>query len=203
MKNDDFKSFPETNELNQIIENFKTKITEKLTNINIKIDASTEINCLNEFFKSTEEAITKNNELIRKINNLYEKKDNEKKSIQKNICKSGFNELLELTKEELKKLKQKNKEISQIEGEINKIKSSNKEPRKMIIIKKLKELLSYFFGDKYQFDVEESKFIFKKHIVEESNYVFSTAERNIIAFCFFISYIFKKIEEKNELKKVF
>ena len=75
---------------------------------------------------------------------------------------------------------------------------------KILIKVNLKTLLKVFFGNKYQFDKNTSKFKFLEHdITNNTNYVFSEGEKNIIAFCYYLASVYNVVQNEKDLEKVF
>lgn len=190
--------------LKNIIDTTIKKLKQKTENIGISIDISSDIKTLKKFIAKNSETRDKNNNLIKAINKLILSSAQEKLSIKRNLCKSIFNELWDETRADFDSLKNIENQISVVKSEIVKLQSSSQIVKKDIISETMAELLKAFFGNKYEFD--RSNFHFKLldcNVTDNLDYVLSEAEKNIIAFCFYIASVYQIVETKEGLKNVF
>lgn len=95
-------------------------------------------------------------------------------------------------------------QISVVNAEIRKLQATAQIKKKDLIAATLKELLKSFFNDKYEFDEDSFKFkLLNCDVTNDLDFVLSEAEKNIIAFCYYIASIFNVVESEDDLKRIF
>lgn len=199
-----FTPFQSENDLLEIVNSLLTEIQRKIENISLSVDISEQISKLNTFIKDTNSIKVKNNRLIQKVNKSLSSVNNEKLSIKRNLCKSAFNKLIDDVSDLASKLKVTKEQISVVNTEIKKLQASAQIKKKDLIATTLKELLKSFFNNKYEFDEDTFKFkLLNCDVTNDLDFVLSEAEKNIIAFCYYIASIFNIVENEDELKHIF
>ena len=192
------------NDLDIIVDSLLNLINKKTQNTYESIDISENINELNGFSTNIKRVIKSNNDFIEKVNNKILNRDKEKLSIKKNICLAVINELIYESSELIKKYNDITNEINDLNANIKKLEETCKKSKKDFIVEHFEKLLKVFFGNKYQFDKNTSKFKFLEHdITNNTTYVFSEGEKNIIAFCYYLSSVYNVVKDEKDLDKVF
>lgn len=199
-----FTSFKSENELLEIINSLSENIQQKIDNISQAIDITEHINKLNTFIKETHILRDQNNHLIKRLNKSLSSVNEEKLLIKRNLCKSAFNKLLDSVSVLVNKLAITKEQISVVKAEIKTLQASAQIKKKDLIASTLKELLESFFYNKYEFDEDSFKFkLLNCDVTENLDFVLSEAEKNIIAFCYYIASIFNIVEKEEDLKRIF
>lgn len=199
-----FISFKSESELSEIINSLSSEIQRKIENINLPVDILEQISRLNAFVKNTRTIRVENNDLIQRVNKSLSSVNDEKLSIKRNLCKSAFNKLVDTVSKLVRELSVTKDQISVVNSEIKKLQASAQIKKKDLIAATLKELLKSFFNDKYEFDEDTFKFkLLNCDVTNDLDFVLSEAEKNIIAFCYYIASIFNVVENENDLKRIF
>ncbi|MBC6405249.1 MAG: AAA family ATPase [Rhodospirillales bacterium] len=149
--------------------------------------------------------IQNNNEKISEFTKSVAKKDNERKELQRKACKifeeyfafSNWNEI-----EDLRKcgetVQNEQKKLSDLEKANP---SANARDR---VAETFAMLLKAFFADKYAFDSES--FTLKRHdknITRGLHRTLSDGEKTVIAFCYFVACVHRKVKSDSDYKKLF
>lgn len=199
-----FISFKSENELTEIINALSSEIQKKIENISLSVDISELISKLNTFITDTRTIKRQNNDLIQQVNKSLSSVNDEKLSIKRNLCKSAFNKLVDVISQSVRELADIKEKISVVNAEIKRLQASAQIKKKDLIATTLKELLKSFFSDKYEFDEDSFKFkLLNCDVTNDLDFVLSEAEKNIIAFCYYIASIFNVVENEDDLKRIF
>lgn len=199
-----FVPFKNQNELSQIINILSSEIQRKIDNIGLSIDISEPIKLLNVFVQDVQKTRKENNNSIQRVNKSLLTVNDEKLLIKRNLCKSAFNRLVGSTADIVNKLSVTKSQISVVNAEIKKLQASTQIKKKDLIASTLKELLQSFFKDKYEFDEESFKFkLLNYDVTENLDFVLSEAEKNIVAFCYYIASIYNIVDNEDDLKRIF
>lgn len=204
LKNKKFFKFKDKENLDTIIDNLLQLTNKKINSMSVSIDIHEDITKLNHFSIDFENTLNDNNDFIEKVNYKILNQDKEKLSIKKNICLAVINEVVDESKELIKQYKGITNEINDLNGNIKELEHTCKKSKKDFIAEHFEKLLKVFFGNKYQFDKNTSKFRFLEHdITNNTNYVFSEGEKNIIAFCYYLASVYNVVQTEKDLDKVF
>lgn len=204
LKNKKFFKFENKENLDTIIDNLLQLTNKKGNNISESIDIHEDITKLNNFSKDFENIINKNNGLIEEINESVSKKDKEKLTIKKNICLAVINKVVDESKELIKQYNVITNKINDLNANIKELEQTCKKSKRDFILEYFEKLLKAFFANKYQFDKNTSKFKFLEHdITNNTNYVFSEGEKNIVAFCYYLASVYNVVQNEKDLDKVF
>lgn len=199
-----FIPFKNENELRKITKSLSLEMQRKIEDISLSIDIKEQISELNNFIIDTRKIRIQNNKLIQRVNKSLSSVSQEKLSIKRNLCKSAFNRLLDDVSKFVSELAVAKNQISLVNAEIKRLQSSAQIKKKDLIAATLKELLKSFFNDKYEFDEENFKFkLLNCDVTNDLDFVLSEAEKNIIAFCYYIASIFNIVDNKEDLKRIF
>lgn len=199
-----FAPFQNESDLLEIINSLSSEIQRKIENISLSVDISGEISKLNSFIKDVQSIKTQNNSLIQRVNKSLSSVNDEKLSIKRYLCKSAFNRLVDNVSKFIGELTVTKEQISVVNAEIRKLQATAQIKKKDLIAATLKELLKSFFNDKYEFDEDSFKFkLLNCDVTNDLDFVLSEAEKNIIAFCYYIASIFNVVESEDDLKRIF
>lgn len=199
-----FTPFQPESDLLEITNSLSSKIQHKIENISLSVDISGEISKLNSFIKDAQSIKTQNNNLIQRVNKSLSSVNDEKLSIKRNLCKSAFNRLMDNVSKLVGELTVTKEQTSVVNAEIKKLQATAQIKKKDLIAATLKELLKSFFNDKYEFDEDSFKFkLLNCDVTNDLDFVLSEAEKNIIAFCYYIASIFNVVESEDDLKRIF
>lgn len=199
-----FVSFKSESDLLEITNSLLSEIQRKIENISLSVDISEQISKLSTFIKNTQSIKLQNNELIQRVNKSLSSVNDEKLSIKRNLCRSAFNKLVDSVSDWVRELTVTKEQISVVNTEIKKLQATAQIKKKDLIATTLKELLKSFFNDKYEFDEDSFKFkLLNCDVTNDLDFVLSEAEKNIIAFCYYIASIFNIVESEEDLKRIF
>ncbi len=204
LKGKSFTLFKREDDLVAIIKTLSTEIQRKIDNISLPVDISKQIAELNTFIQNTKKIRKDNNDLIQHVNKTLISLNAEKLSIKRNLCKSAFNDLIDNLCSSAKELIETRNQIAIVNSEIKELQASAQMKKKDLIAATFKELLNSFFKNKYEFDEESFKFkLLNCDVTNDLDYVLSEAEKNIIAFCYYIASIYNVVESEDDLKRIF
>lgn len=199
-----FTSLKKESNLLEITNSLSSEIQHKIDNISISIDISELVSRLNTFIKDIQSIRNQNNSLIQRVNKSLSSVNDEKLSIKRKLCKSAFNKLIDDISPHVNELKITQERISVVTAEIKKLQATAQIKKKDLIATTLKDLLKSFFCNKYEFDEDSFKFkLLNCDVTNDLDFVLSEAEKNIIAFCYYIAAIFNVVESEDDLKRIF
>ncbi|MGU9963328.1 MAG: AAA family ATPase [Candidatus Halichondribacter symbioticus] len=155
-------------------------------------------------------------ELNVKIEDINKKIINIKKSIndtgkerlelQRLACKVFCTEFRKKHKIDIGKIQDIKSKLDEQANEIQELESTgDKDSVKERVAKTLSMLLPYFFGDTYSFDKENDTIKLNGGAMPPrgNNDSLSDGEKSVLAFCYFIATIHKKVESNNDYEKLF
>ena len=191
----------------QLIEKLVHSISEKINNISVpQIIQDQSIENLKIALNDFRDKISKNNEIVKSMNQKITRVANENKEIRKNICRATFEYLLESQKTDIEELMRIFKEYNVLQQEIAKKEEAMRTLKKKEVANTIKQVLSFFFDkDKYTLDEETFQLVFKHEKLDRGNvkFVLSEGEKNIIAFAYYLGDTHIKISRDNDYKKLF
>lgn len=189
--------------IDDLINSFILKIESKTKNISISLHILDEIQAL-------ESSLNKLNVQILSFDNMtieFEKlKEKNKKNIlqtKKDICLASLFNLKLKFKDDVKLYKKQEHKIKEIKLDI--IKLQNKIPKKKAVLELLKKLMFFYFDDKYSVDISDDnifKVKFGVDLLESPKNILSEGEKNILAFCYYLSTVYEKIDTIENLKNI-
>ncbi|MDD4010006.1 MAG: AAA family ATPase [Fermentimonas sp.] len=149
--------------------------------------------------------IDSNNRQIEIINTKKDRIGEENKSIRKDICKCVYNHLVNIHKTNIQSIHRLRKDGETVSTEIKKKKKQEKVSKKDKVASTIKEVLNYFFSDKYTLDEETFRLVFhnKTLIKDQAKDVLSQGEKNIIAFAYYIGDTHLKVNNEDDYEKLF
>lgn len=204
-KGHDFKVFSNT-KLITLLTKIIAGIEEKTKNISLPvvIEVSTLDSIISEI-TSINILIKSNNNILKEINSKLDNLGKENKTVRRGLCKSLFNELAVEYSKDFESLNSLKKDIASYEKIIRKKKGKNKINKRDRVLKSIKDILNYFFTEKYSLDEESFRLTFKKTPLNtgQAKDVLSEGEKTIIAFAYYIGDTHLKIKDIEDYKKLF
>lgn len=158
---------------------------------------------INLFIKELNVCISKNNELINEINIRKNKLDNDKKQIQRDLCKISFIQFHFNEKESILKYIDLNKNILTLKVKIKDLESKNKKNKKEEVISSFKYFLNFFFYGKYTFDEKNFSIKFGDSISSNISNILSDGEKSVVAFCYYLALSHLIIDNEKDYQKLF
>ncbi len=212
-KNDYFPSLMEKNLSELDIEDFTKSfesltqhIEKKIENISSSIKIGEDLKKqIRKNFTSASAIVGENNDKIKEINKRKSNTTEESKNIRKDLCKVIFNNLLEIHKSSIQKLREFNSEISLLQADIKTKGQQLKVSKKEKVADTIENVLRRFFGDKYTINKNTFRLSLKKNVLDrgQAKDVLSQGEKNIIAFAYFLGDVHLKVETEDDYKKLF
>lgn len=146
-----------------------------------------------------------NNTLIGNINKRKGSIKEESKNIRRNICIAAYNHWWIRYGNEQKKYQELQKQIKEIKAAITLKQESVKVERKKLVAQTIKQVLSYFFTDKYTLDEETFQLVFHSTplVKNQTKHVLSEGEKNIVAFAYYLGDTHTLIEKEDDYNKLF
>ncbi len=202
--NDEFIDI-ETADLITDLESINEKIDEKIKNISIIVKIEASFDNIQSTIQDINKQIDTNNVFITNINNKLNNLSHESKEIRRNLCKSLFDELAEKYKSDFEKINTLKKEISDLETSIKKKKEANKINKRDKVLETIKEILDFFFSNKYSLDSNTFRLTFKNATLSEgqAKEVLSDGEKTIIAFAYYLGDTHLKLKNIEDYERLF
>jgi wobble nucleotide-excising tRNase len=149
--------------------------------------------------------ITRNNELLKEMNNKLDRISEESLAVRREICKAAFNHLTIKHKTSFENIANLRKEIIELEDDIKDKKLQQRVSKKDKMVETIKNVLGYFFANKYSLDPNTFRLTFNNDVLEkdEANHVLSDGEKTIVAFAYFIGDVHLKVSSEDDYKKLF
>ena len=159
---------------------------------------------ITDWIVETDKIIKSNDALVFYINEQKNNLQSEKLQLNRRLCKSKFLQLRKLQSDLIAEISRLEGEVTQLEGEVHKKEQTEKIDKKAKVIEMFESLLKRFFSDKYQFDKESFCLKFQKNLLaENASDVLSDGEKNIVAFCFFLSETFTIVNAEEDYSRLF
>lgn len=149
--------------------------------------------------------IDSNNNQIETINTKKNRIGEENKTIRKEICRCAYNNLIETHKTNIKTIFLLREKWKTLDIEIKKKKEQQKVSKRTKVASTIKNVLNYFFSDKYTLDEETFRLVFYKTALEkdQAKEVLSEGEKNIVAFAYYIGDTHLKVESEDDYERLF
>ena len=183
------------------IEEIKNIIGQKIKNLSSEYTISNIE--LSEKIQNINTIIETNDKKVNTLNSAVQDTTDVRKGLQRDACKKFKTEFVIRYWGDVEKLRAFSRRINAIQAELTKLENAMpSEDAKDRVAKTLKEMLQYFFQEKYTVD----EFVIKREkndMKRGPDRTLSDGEKTIIAFCYFIASIHRKVESNNDYKKLF
>lgn len=149
--------------------------------------------------------INSNNEHIVLINDRKNEIGEENKNIRREICKSAYNHLVETHRNNINIFFELEQKQITLKEEIKEKKELQKVSKRSKVASTIKNVLNYFFSDKYTLDEDTFRLVFDNNKLEKNQAkdVLSEGEKNIVAFAYYIGDTHLKVETEDDYEKLF
>ncbi|WP_413827220.1 AAA family ATPase [Methanobrevibacter sp. UBA313] len=186
------------------IKKLNVLLSNKKKDISKKWDSSKEIIFLLNFKQDLNNNYDLNLDKINEINNVKNEKTNLKTDLRRKLCNAKYNDIKKNQKSNINNYNNLKEKILVQQNNINQLEEKNLIPRKTAVVKSLKNFLKFFFNDKYTFDEKSFSIKFQNKILEEDieNFL-SEGEKNILAFCYYLSLVHTLITNEKDYEKIF
>ncbi len=193
-------------DLKELFTNLAKEIDKKIKKIDapIVVDKKT-VKEIESKISSLETVIVQNNQKIKELNNKLSSIDNENKEVRRNLCKAVFNDIAKLQKSNVDNLNILNTDLLELDKDIREKEEKQKVSKKKKVAESVKNVLKYFFGNKYSLDKDSFRLTLNEKILDEGQAkdVLSDGEKNVIAFAYFIGDIHLKVEKEDDYNNLF
>lgn len=182
------------------------EINKKNENISIAIKVDEKIlNGIEAEVGSLSTTISDNNKRIQELNSKKNSVNEENKNVRRDLCKVVYNDLVKAHKNNFQALSESEANISKLQNEIKIKKEQQKISKKELVAKTVKDVLKYFFAEKYTLDESTFRLVINRKILDEgqAKEVLSEGEKNVIAFAYYLGDIHLKIKTEDDYNKVF
>ncbi|MGN7886713.1 AAA family ATPase [Dyadobacter sp. 22481] len=187
-----------------VLQKYLERKKEDVSKILTSPDITDAIEAIKEWIQKSNEAITKNESVIKLFNDKKNNIKTEKLDLNRKLCKAKFIELRSSIIDQIDKWINLNNDIQSLSQDISLKEQNEKISKKVKVSDTLQTLLGRFFGIKYSFDSKTFCLKFGEHILEKNaSDVLSTGEKSIVAFCYFIAESHKFIESEDDYQKLF
>lgn len=145
-----------------------------------------------------------NNGKIDLLNKNKKNSSNEKRELNRRLCKAKYQELHSSLSSDISVLKGLVADKEKIEKEISEKESQEKQSKKEKFIESFRFYLNFFFRDKYEFDENKFCLKFNNHLMtSRASDVLSDGEKSIVAFCNYLADIHRFIEKEKDYENLF
>lgn len=186
--------------VNKLIKKIKEKIEHKKNHLDVPFDIQIDVVKLKKIFHHFNEILENNDKKIKALNQKKEKASGCLRDIKEKII---FHIRKELFSENVIKVLEYKDKISRKSEDIIKRESEQKILKSTCILDTLRKNISYFFNKKYEITDDFSIKFFEKDITENIENVLSDGEKTILSFCYYLSEIYAKIKNKDDLQNMF
>ena len=161
---------------------------------------------ISELFIILDEIIETENVNSTRIDFLNKNKNDinkERLTLRKNLCNAKFNSIIDDTKNNFDEINKLMLEQEKLQQEIQEKENLAKIDRRKMLINELKQYLSLFFADKYDFDETNFCISFQnKALIKNTEDVLSDGEKSILAFCFYLANIHGIVEKEEDYNRI-
>jgi wobble nucleotide-excising tRNase len=179
-------------------------LNDTKNDISKELSIEVHIKNIEAFKKTNSDMAIKNNKNIDELNKAKNNTNNEKLNIKKRLCKAQYLKTLQSEIKNIDEIVALQKEIQNLEKDISDKENQAKALKKDKVIEAFEEFLNVFFAGKYTFDKDNFCLKFDTHnLISNASDVLSDGEKSIVAFCFFLAETHKKINKKDDYKKLF
>lgn len=190
--------------INESINRIKFLLNLKQKNISECYDIDDEISFLYNFKQDLNLNYNKNLDIINRINIAKKNNNVEKRDLRRKLCDSKYNYIKNLHKNNIEEYNNLENQIIELTTSIIEQDKKNQLPKKEAVIKSLQKILKFFFNEKYVFDENSFSIKFKdKLLYEDIEDFLSDGEKNILAFCYYLSLVHTKVQGNKDYKKLF
>jgi wobble nucleotide-excising tRNase len=194
-------------EIESEIEQLKNLLEQKAIDVSVTIKEEVYKNpaqAIRDFYYGLEKIREDNEISIEKINLRKSRVQQEKTSLNKQLCVAMMFELQAVLSENINDYMEVADEIKRLENDIRVKKNKHKKEKKNEVMKTLEDSLKIFFGDKYSFDKKRFCLTFKDNLLKENAAdVLSDGEKSIVAFCFYLADTHRIIKDDDDYKNLF
>jgi len=205
--NDALINYESEKELVEAINKLEVLLLEKKENIELKIKPSKfskDIEVIMTYSKDALHVSDLNNKKIDQINQNKKNTSDEKRDLNRRLCKAKYQELREVLESSIGELLGLNSEKKKLEKEIEEKESQEKKSKKVKVTESLKYYLNSFFKDKYEFDEEQFCLKFKSELMNNNaSDILSDGEKSIVAFCHYLADVHKLVGKESDYNKLF
>lgn len=155
--------------------------------------------------RAINKVITDNNTKVQVLSQAVEKSDEERRELQRKACTAFEAEFSISNWTDVEALRSLRKATIAEAATLAALeKSSPSTDARVRVAETFELLLKEFFADKYVFD--KDKFVLKRGVhqmTREIHRTLSDGEKTVIAFCYFVACVHKKVEINSDYKKLF
>lgn len=162
------------------------------------------IQAIQTILEKNGEFVNENNNNITKLNSVKNDSRNEKLNLNRKLCNARNNLLAEQLSDDIKKLRESEKEIRELSLTIEEMQNKEKVSKKQKVAETLSFFLDVFFKGKYSFDKDE--FVIKflnTSIKDDASDILSDGEKSIVAFCYYLAETHTKVSNEDDYKNLF
>lgn len=175
--------------LAKLCEEVKDLLSSKRDNLqSTEFDISKKISDFDQLLNEINLAFDNDIVLVNKLQSNLNNSNNSRLALVRKICKARFNLLLDECQSSILKISDLSKDINNLSESIKDKESKAKTSKKDIVTNDFKQLLNYFFHDKYSLDEDTFGITFLNETLNErAKHVLSDGEKSIVAFCYYLA----------------
>lgn len=151
------------------------------------------------------QAITENNALVQSLVEAVKRSDSEKKDLQRAACKAFLIEFLIEKWSNIEAIRRISADIDEKKAELRRLQSeSPTSDARSRVAETFSRLVAEFFGSKYKFDAKEFSLTRGDlRMTRGPHRTLSEGEKTVLAFCYFIASVHKKVASNRDYEKLF
>lgn len=185
----------------------KHLLSEKKKDISKPIEQeefSKHLEAIDSFINDVSPEIEAFNNITKKSNLQQSKVKEENLSLNRKLCISKANEVINTNTRLIDEITDLVKKSSEKEQSIKTKKEAERKSKKEEYFKTFEQLLKAYFKDKYQFDRNSNCLTFSGNpLTNNVSKVLSEGEKSIVAFCHYLAEIHLKVEKQSEYQNLF
>ena len=189
------------------IQSIIDKLNEKKHDISKSITGIQQVfNNFGSLSESYQKVIQTTRIEIEQLNNAKNNASSEQLLLRKRLCNATLNKLIVDNNTYIEKIVATRLELTSAKSALSEKKAKQQIAKSDLISKTFSELISYFFGGKYEIAFNEKAFsiVFKKHdLKDDAPHILSDGEKNIVAFCYYLASTHMLVEHDSDYNNIF
>lgn len=205
--NDALLDYSEDDEIIKSIEVLKEVLHKKRGDIEVKVtkaEFERAIEQIKNHISSLSRVSELNNKKIDLLNQNKKNTNDEKRELNRRLCKAKYQELRDTLSPSIVELTELTDSKKKLTAEIEEKESQEKKSKKLKVIESLKGYLNFFFQDKYEFDEDNFCLKFGTQLMNSNaSDILSDGEKSIVAFCHYLADVHKLVNKESDYDKLF
>lgn len=198
-----FPPFATAKELNNIIEDIRNVIKNKIEDITLSFSREI-LDGLQSNLNTIQAGISNANNLLKSLDTSLEKSTAQRTRLRKAVCVELGKKIRRDYNNTFERVNKLRTDYKQLNEEIRVKEAQNKQSKRDIVAQLMGNLLESTFGEKYVFD--PNAFVIRFHgeaLRESAETILSDGEKSVLAFCFYIASTWELLDNESDKSRLF